>query len=60
MGRAEDYRKRAKALDRAKKGRIKAHQKPVAHKQKGLRDMADNEDWLDGKPGTGIFPDDKK
>ena len=59
MGRAEAYRKCAQALDRAKKGRRKADQKPLAHKQKGLRDMADNEDWLDGKPGTGIYPDKK-
>jgi hypothetical protein len=29
----------------------------ITHKQRGLRDMADNEDWLDGKPGTGIRPE---
>ena len=54
MGKSEDYRKRANALDRPKKRRRKIAQKPMARKQKALRDMADNEDWLDGKPGTGI------
>jgi ATP-dependent protease ClpP protease subunit len=54
VGKAEDYRKRADALDRTKKRRRKIAQKPMARKQKALRDMADNEDWLEGKLGTGI------
>ena len=59
MVKAETYRKRANALDRVSKRRRKSETKPIAHKQKGLRDLADNEDWLEGKPGTAIYPDKK-
>ena len=55
MGRAEDYRKRATKLNNSIKRRRAKLQKPMIAKQKALRDMADNEDWLDGKPGTGIL-----
>ena len=58
MVKAETYRKRANALDRVSKRRRRAEQKPIVHKQKGLRDFA-TRDWLDGKPGTAIYPDKK-
>jgi hypothetical protein len=59
VGKAEDYRKRATGLVRSMKGRRKSARKSLADKQKALRNLADNEDWLDGKPGTSIYPDKK-
>jgi hypothetical protein len=49
MSKAENYRKRAKALGKRMKGRQTQHTTPVGRKQKALTDMADNEDWLNGK-----------
>jgi hypothetical protein len=49
MSKAENYRKRAKALGKRMKNRQTQHTTPVGRKQKALTDMADNEDWLDGK-----------
>jgi hypothetical protein len=49
MTKAETYRKRAKALGKRMKGRQTQHTTPVGRKQKALTDMADNEDWLNGK-----------
>jgi hypothetical protein len=57
MTKADDYRKRADVLGKTlKKGRGKQHRAPLVRKQKALNDMAENEDWLAGKPGTGIAP----
>jgi hypothetical protein len=47
MTKAEKYRKRAKALGRH--SRLTQRTTPIGRKQKALTDMADNEDWLDGK-----------
>jgi hypothetical protein len=49
------YRKRAKDINKC----LKERQAPAAStklrkKQKALNDMADNEDWLAGKPGSQL------
>jgi hypothetical protein len=49
MTKAENYRKRAKALSKRLGNRQTQHTTRVGRKQKALTDMADNEDWLDGK-----------
>ena len=49
MTKAETYRKRARALGKRMGSRQVQHTTPVGRKQKALTDMADNEDWLDGK-----------
>ena len=49
MTKAENYRKRAKALSKRMSNRLSQHTTPVGRKQKALPDMADNEHWLDGK-----------
>ena len=46
---AELYRKRAAALGKRMSYRQTQHTTPLGRKQKALTDMADNEDWLDGK-----------
>jgi hypothetical protein len=49
MTKAENYRKRAKALGKRMSNRQAQRTTPIGRKQKALTDMADNEDWLDGK-----------
>jgi hypothetical protein len=49
MTKAETYRKRAKALNKRMSNRQTQRTTAVGRKQKALTDMADNEDWLDGK-----------
>ena len=49
MTKAENYRKRAKALGKRMSSRQTQRTTAVGRKQKALTDMADNEDWLDGK-----------
>ena len=49
MTKAESYRKRAKALGKRMSSRQTQRTTPIGRKQKALTDMADNEDWLDGK-----------
>ena len=49
MTKADNYRKRAKALGKRMSNRQTQRTTPVGRKQKALTDMADNEDWLDGK-----------
>lgn len=49
MTKAEAYRKRAVVLGkRMRPGQVQSRT-PLGRKQKALTDMADNEDWLDGK-----------
>jgi hypothetical protein len=49
MTKAENYRKRAAVLGkRMKPGQVQSTTS-LGRKQKALTDMADNEDWLDGK-----------
>ena len=50
MTKADDYRKRVDGLTEAVKKRNKRDSAAIREKQKALSDMADNEDWLDGKP----------
>ena len=51
MTKAEDYRKRAAAATKTSKGRKAiGDRKGLDKKAKALTDMAENEDWLDGKP----------
>jgi hypothetical protein len=46
-----NYRKRAKDLNKRLKQRTStADRAKLVKKQKALSDMADNEDWLAGKP----------
>jgi hypothetical protein len=50
MAKAEDYRKRAKGLGVRLSKTNKAGRGSMGTKQKALLDLADNEDWLEGKP----------
>jgi hypothetical protein len=59
MAKAESYRRRADGLSKFIKQRSKRHRGPILRRQKALRDMANNEDWLDGKPGSAIRPEKK-
>ena len=43
------YRKRADAMGKRLKKRIKKGQGAMRKKQKALNDMADNEEWLAGR-----------
>ncbi len=47
---AEGYRKRADAAGKSLRTRSGSAHLALQRKQKALDDMADNEDWLDGKP----------
>ena len=49
MTKAEGYRKRADAVGRNLQARNRSQRVPLLRKQKALNDLADNEDWLDGK-----------
>jgi hypothetical protein len=49
MTKADDYRKRAAATGKRASKNSKSARQPMLKKQKALNDMADNEDWLDGK-----------
>ena len=50
-----DYRKRAKEIDKRLKERPSAADRAkLLKKQKALSDMADNKDWLAGKPGSQL------
>jgi hypothetical protein len=46
---AETFRKRAAAAGKSSKKRVKNDRQLLLKRQKALNDMADNEDWLDGK-----------
>ena len=49
------YRKRAKDINKRLKERAStADRVKLTKKQKALSDMADNEDWLAGKPGSQL------
>lgn len=49
------YRQRAKELNKRLKERPSAADRAkLVKKQKALNDMADNEDWLAGKPGSQL------
>ena len=51
----DSYRKRAKDINkRLKKRASTADRAKLTKKQKALTDMADNEDWLAGKPGSQL------
>jgi hypothetical protein len=47
---AEGYRKRADAAGKGLRTRSGPAHLALQRKQNALNDMADNEDWLDGKP----------
>ena len=47
---AEDYRKRADAVGKGLRTRSGPAHRALQRKQNALNDMADSEDWLDGKP----------
>jgi hypothetical protein len=50
MSKADDYRKRATAAtNSARKRKAKGDRAVPEKKARALTDMADNEDWLDGK-----------
>jgi len=49
------YRKRAKEIDKRLKERPSAADRArLLKEQKALNDMADNKDWLAGKPGSQL------
>ncbi len=49
------YRKRAKDIEKRVKTRISPKDRAkLLKKQKALNDMADNEEWLAGKPGSQL------
>jgi hypothetical protein len=50
MTSGDEYRKRAKVLEKRMKSANRITRVPLSKKRKALEDMADNEDWLDGKP----------
>jgi hypothetical protein len=57
VSKSDDYRKRADDLEKSIKRRpSKKARVPLRKRQQALNDMADNEDWLDGKPGSQIKP----
>ena len=47
---AAGFRKRADDIGKGLKFRTAKDRAPLRRRQKALNDMADNEDWLDGKP----------
>jgi len=47
---AAGFRKRADGIGKGLKSRTAKDRVPLRKRQKALNDMADNEDWLDGKP----------
>lgn len=49
MTKAEVYRLRAKGLERRMKKATRTDKAVMSKKKKALNDMANNEDWLDGK-----------
>jgi hypothetical protein len=50
MSKAEDYRKRVAVLSKRMRPGPTLPKTPLGRKHKALTDMADNEDWLNGKP----------
>jgi hypothetical protein len=48
----EVYRSRAKGLERRMKMATRTDKTVMSKKKKALNDMANNEDWLDGKPSA--------
>jgi hypothetical protein len=51
----QGYRKRAKHINKRLKQRVSTTDRAkLVKKQKALNDMADNEDWLAGKPGSQL------
>ncbi len=49
------YRKRAKDIEKRVKRRISPKDRAkLLKKKKALNDMADNEEWLAGKPGSQL------
>jgi hypothetical protein len=51
---AAQYRRRADALAAAMRRRSPVQKHRLIKKQAALNAMADNEDWLNGKPGAAI------
>jgi hypothetical protein len=51
---ADKYRQRSALLTKAEKSRTGAAKRHLGKTIKALDDMADNEDWLDGKPGSKL------
>jgi hypothetical protein len=54
MKKGEAHRKRIKALEKRIKSATGANRIVMIKKRKALADMADNEDWLAGKPGSQL------
>ena len=50
MTKGDAYRLRAKTVARRMKATSRTNRAVLAKKKKALEDMADIEDWLDGKP----------
>ena len=50
MSKGDVYRLRIKGLEKRMKKATKTDRAVLDRKKKALSDMADTEDWLDGKP----------
>lgn len=50
MSKGDVYRLRIKGVEKRMKGSTKTDRAVLARKKKALADMAESEDWLDGKP----------
>jgi hypothetical protein len=59
MSKADDYRKRADAVAKGLSQRRAKEKLPLRNKKKALEDLADNEDWLDGKSQPKVSPQSK-
>lgn len=54
MTTGDQYRTRAKAVAKRIKGTNKRNAGALRDKEKALTEMASNEDWLEGKPGSQL------
>ena len=52
MTQADVYRRRAKVLEKRMKKATRTDAAVMGRKKKALTDMAENEDWREGKPGS--------
>lgn len=57
MSKGDVYRLRIKGVEKRMKKAAKTDRAVLDRKKKALTDMADAEDWLDGKPVTQPKPD---
>ena len=59
MSKGDVYRLRIKGVEKRMKGSTRTDRAVLARKKKALADLANSEDWLDGKPVTQSRPQDE-